>query len=126
MKPDKIKILYVENDDGHALLMKLNLSEFDINIFKHYDELFQYLESNFDYNLKYIVLLDIRLPKYDGLTILKMLKKDTKYNNFNIIIVSSSDNPDEINNAFKLGALEFIHKPINFDELVLKINQLFK
>lgn len=126
MKPDKIKILYVENDDGHALLMKLNLSEFDINIFKHYDELFQYLESNFDYNLKYIVLLDIRLPKYDGLTILKMLKKDTKYNKFNIIIVSSSDNPDEINNAFKLGALEFIHKPINFDELVLKINQLFK
>lgn len=113
----KLKILYVEDDEGHALLFRLNLEEFDFEIFTYSDELFNYLDSNFDEHTKYYILLDIRLPKLDGLSILKLLKNNNKFKTIDIIIVSSSDNPDEINTAFNSGAIDFIQKPIDFDLL---------
>ncbi|OFX53617.1 MAG: hypothetical protein A2046_14065 [Bacteroidetes bacterium GWA2_30_7] len=121
MSEKKINILYVEDDDGHALLMKLNLTDlkidYSLKIFRYSDELFSFLNQNYTNRSIYFILLDIRLPKHNGLTILKMLKESYNFKNINVIIVSSSDNPEEIKQAFDGGAIEFYKKPVNFEKL---------
>lgn len=130
MSLNKTKILYVEDDDGHALLMKLNILnlsfDFDLEIFRYSDELFAYLKDNYSDSQKYIIILDIRLPKIDGLTILRMLKLNTNYKDINVIMVSSTDNKTEIEQVFYFGALDFFHKPINFELLKTRLDEVYE
>ena len=123
-----VKILHIEDDDGHALLLKLNLEEIgfknELIRFTNGDEFFEYLLDNFTSKNTYIVLLDIRLPKYDGITILKLIKQNKKYRNFKIIMVSTSDNPVEIKETIKCGANCYYTKPVNYEELLAKIEKI--
>lgn len=127
LKPN-VKILHIEDDDGHALLLKLNLEDIGLKNelirFTNGDDFFEYLLENFTAQNTYIILLDIRLPKYDGITILKLIKQNKKYQNFKIIMISTSDNPVEIRETIKYGANCYFTKPVNYEELLAKIEKI--
>jgi DNA-binding response OmpR family regulator len=64
-----------------------------------------------------LVLLDINMPHPDGFHVLQTLKMDTATAKAPVIMVTSCDGPEDIEKATKLGAVDYVLKPINFDNL---------
>ncbi len=72
---------------------------------------------------KYILLLDIRMPKIDGIEILADIKKDARLDHLPVVIVTSSDNPDNIRRCRDLGCDGYIVKPLD-EEAIAMIERL--
>ncbi|MCD4780391.1 MAG: hybrid sensor histidine kinase/response regulator [Candidatus Omnitrophica bacterium] len=68
-----------------------------------------------------IILLDVMMPDLDGFEVCKILKSDDRYKNIPIIIITALDNIDQKINGFKLGADDYIPKPINEDEIKARV-----
>lgn len=71
-----------------------------------------------------VVFLDLKLPKVDGLEVLKQLKSNEQTRKIPVIIVTSSKEDPDIATAYDLGANSYVVKPIDFDSFVEKMNQL--
>jgi PAS domain S-box-containing protein len=69
-----------------------------------------------------IIVLDMELPDKSGLSILRELKFDEKYENIPIIVLSGSSTQEMVRECLKLGAFDFLKKPFNIEEFTLKIN----
>lgn len=71
-----------------------------------------------------VIFLDLKLPKVDGLEVLKQVKANKQTSKIPIIIVTSSKEDPDIATAYKLGANSYVVKPVNFNNFVETINQL--
>ena len=65
-----------------------------------------------------VILLDIKLPKVDGLEVLKTLKSHPVYHTIPVVILTSSGDDRDISQAYKLGANSYIIKPVSFDKFI--------
>ena len=65
-----------------------------------------------------VILLDLRLPKVDGLEVLKKLKADRRTRTLPIVVLTSSKQDRDVIEAYGLGVNSFISKPVVFDEFV--------
>ncbi|MFC1521840.1 PleD family two-component system response regulator [Elusimicrobiota bacterium] len=70
-----------------------------------------------------LILLDLSLPGKDGMTVLKELKSDLATLNIPVVIVSAQECKESVNQAFKLGALDYIIKPFKPEELLALISK---
>ncbi|MGH7829976.1 MAG: response regulator [Candidatus Binatia bacterium] len=68
-----------------------------------------------------LILLDIRLPKVDGLEVLRRIKKDPNLQSIPVVMLTTSDLGDEIKEAYQLGANSYVTKPVRFTEFVEKV-----
>lgn len=75
------------------------------------------LWENGDY-LPVVILLDLKLPKVDGLQVLKAIKKHPTYKVIPVVILTSSNDDGDIDSAYNLGANSYIVKPVNFDKFM--------
>lgn len=106
------KVLYVEDDAviRESIFAVLKVFFNDITLAKDGKEAMDAIVDNFD-----IAILDINLPFYNGLEIAKALRdRDDKCL---IFIISSYQETNNLREAMKLGAIDFLPKPIKFDEL---------
>ena len=71
-----------------------------------------------------VVLLDLRLPKVDGLEVLKKVKADERTKMIPIVVLTSSKEDRDIAQSYKLGANSYISKPVDFDKFSETIRQL--
>ena len=71
-----------------------------------------------------VVILDIRLPDIDGFTVLEDLKEENE--NVKVIMITAFHDMETTINAMKGGAFDYIHKPVNVDELDLAIKKALK
>jgi len=71
-----------------------------------------------------IILLDLRLPKIDGLEVLQRLRSDARTKSLPVIILTSSDEEQDIISSYELGANSYIRKPVDFDQFIKAIQQL--
>lgn len=71
-----------------------------------------------------VVFLDLKLPKIDGLDVLRQVKADERTKKIPIIIVSSSREDPDIERAYSLGANSYVVKPVGFEDFMEKVNQL--
>lgn len=71
-----------------------------------------------------IVLLDLKLPKVNGLEILRMIKSDERTKTIPVIIVTSSREDPDIKKAYEVGANSYVVKPVGFDSFMESINKL--
>lgn len=71
-----------------------------------------------------VVLLDLRLPKLDGLEVLRKLRGDERTKTIPIVVLTSSKEDRDLAEAYKLGANSFITKPVEFDAFVSTISNL--
>ncbi|NJC96477.1 MAG: response regulator [Anaerolineae bacterium] len=62
-----------------------------------------------------VILLDLKLPKIDGLEVLRIIKSDERTHIIPVVIVTSSEEYPDIQAAYILGAISFVVKPVKFD-----------
>lgn len=71
-----------------------------------------------------LVLLDLKLPKVDGLEVLRQVKGDPRTKAVPIVIMTSSQEERDLVAGYKLGANAYIQKPVDFDEFRQMVNQI--
>jgi len=71
-----------------------------------------------------VVLLDLRLPKIDGLEVLRRVRADERTKAVPVVVLTSSKEERDLTEAYKLGANSFIVKPVEFDSFVDTVSKL--
>jgi len=128
-----ITIIIAEDDEGHALLIKRNLKRSGIANpilhFKNGEEVLSFFfDKDSDYfsnnESAYIILLDIKMPKVDGIEVLEKLKKSDSTKKIPIIMITTTDNPKEIQACHALGCNSYIVKPIDYQKFIEIVKRL--
>jgi two-component system, response regulator len=129
-----ITILLVEdNPDDEALTLrafkKSNLTN-QVVIARDGVEALDYMfgTGNYEGNdislSPHLVLLDLKLPKLDGLEVLERLRADDKTKLVPIVVLTSSKEQEDVVTSYTLGANSYIRKPVDFNQFVNAIQQL--
>lgn len=71
-----------------------------------------------------VVLLDLKLPKMDGLEVLKKIRADPQLRRQPVVILTTSKEDQDIFNSYELGANSYIRKPVDFEQFSAAINHL--
>jgi CheY-like chemotaxis protein len=71
-----------------------------------------------------LVLLDLRLPKVDGIEVLRKIKSDERTKMIPVVVLTSSRQEPDIEKCYQLGANSYIVKPVDFDKLVEAVSEL--
>jgi len=126
-------ILIAEDDDGHAELIKEALMESgicnQIIRFKNGEEIWHFISCKGDKevrdkNKRYLLLLDINMPKMNGVEVLIRIKSDNELKNIPVIMLTTTDNPREIETCYTLGCNMYITKPIDFNKFSETLKRL--
>jgi two-component system response regulator len=70
------------------------------------------------------ILLDLKLPKVDGVTVLQTIKSDPRTRMIPVVVLTSSNEPRDIKACYGLGTNSYIRKPVDFDEFVEAVSHL--
>lgn len=124
---EAVEILLVEDNVNDAELALTALAEYNLaNKVEHVMDGPEALDYMFgtgkykgkSYNAPKVVLLDLKLPKLNGLEVLKKLKTDERTRRIPVIMLTSSREEPDIETAYNLGANSYIVKPVDFDKFV--------
>jgi CheY-like chemotaxis protein len=126
------RILLVEDDEDHAELISDVLREdntkeikTEVTLKKDGQEAIDYFQDEMQSQVS-LVILDLNLPKVDGMEVLKFIKKNSRYRSVPVVILSTSSDQKTIDNAYKNGANGYFVKPASYEDLVEKVKILKK
>jgi CheY-like chemotaxis protein len=129
-----VTILLVEDDDGHARLLERNLRRGGVvnHLARVADgrEAVDYVSRKGRYQdaARYpfpgVVLLDVRMPRLDGFEVLAYLKRDPELMKIPVIMLTSTDNQNEIDRAYEMGANGYVVKPVSVESFVDRVVKL--
>ncbi|HXG00661.1 MAG TPA: response regulator [Bacteroidota bacterium] len=71
-----------------------------------------------------VVLLDLKMPKVDGLEVLRIIKSDPKLRTIPVVILTSSREETDLIRSYELGVNAYVVKPVNFQQFVESVRQL--
>ncbi len=130
---DKVILLVEDNADDEALtlraLRKANIAN-EVVVARDGVEALDYLFASGRWagrdNRKQpqVVLLDLKLPRIDGLGVLKRLRADRRTRLLPVVILTASDEERDIIESYSLGANSYIRKPVDFDHFIEAVRQL--
>ncbi len=122
-KQKEITVVIAEDDDGHAELIREALFESGINNpiirFSNGQETWDYFNEKTKHgNLQaveaFLLLLDINMPMMDGIEVLKRIKANSMLKGIPVIMLTTTDDPREIEQCYKIGCNVYITKPVDF------------
>jgi len=76
------------------------------------------------YPMPSLVLLDLKLPKVDGLEVLRCLRSDARTKILPIIILTTSEEEQDLLNSYSLGCNSYTRKPVDFEQFMQEVRQL--
>jgi len=130
---DEIEIVLIEDNPNDAelitrVLKKRNLAN-KLTILKDGAEAVACLiEQDNRVNscpaLPKVILLDLKLPKLDGIEVLRRIKADERTKNIPVVVLTSSTEERDLKDAYELGANSYVTKPIKFDEFAQVVAEL--
>jgi CheY-like chemotaxis protein len=137
---EAVSIVLIEDDDGHATLVERNLRRAGIsNGFLRFSDGQQALDYFFgdppggDIAGKYpprqdltnfVVLLDLKMPRVDGFEVLRRLKDSPSTTAVPVIVLTTTDDPREIERCYELGCNVYITKPVEYDAFIEAVRRL--
>jgi CheY-like chemotaxis protein len=133
MSPEPLTIVLAEDDDGHANLIHRNLERAGLtNGFirvRDGQEALELLRGQGPYagqaiHGDFLLLLDINMPRVDGVEVLRQIKADPALASTPVIMLTTTDDPREVERCYKLGCNVYITKPVAYDKFVEAIRQL--
>jgi len=132
MISEPLTIVLAEDDDGHAGLIHRNLERAGlVNGFirvRDGQDALDLLHGEGEYAGReigdFLMLLDINMPRVDGVEVLRQIKADPKLASTPVIMLTTTDDPREIERCYKLGCNVYITKPVAYDQFVEAIRQL--
>ena len=122
-------ILIVDDDEGRAILIRENLEAAGLsNRIRHFRDGQAILDFFFkDHPAPgdaFLVLLDIRMPKIDGIEVLRRLKADPGLRKLPVIMLTTTDDSREIVRCHDLGCNVYMQKPVDYDRFSEAIRRL--
>jgi CheY-like chemotaxis protein len=71
-----------------------------------------------------LILLDLKLPRMDGLEVLRQLRAHAPTSRLPVVVLTSSDEENDVKRSYELGINSYIRKPVDFNEFVATVKQL--
>ncbi|MEM5386071.1 response regulator [Paraburkholderia phymatum] len=137
---NSVGIVLIEDDDGHATLVERNLRRAGIsNGFIRFADGQEALDYFFgkptpgehasgrpsrDDLASYVVLLDLKMPRVDGFEVLRRLKETPSTASMPVIVLTTTDDPREIERCYELGCNVYITKPVEYDAFIEAVRRL--
>lgn len=129
----ELTILIADDDAGHARLIEKNLTRVGLH---NPLERFQNGQEVLDFLLRrgegrkratdrpYLLLLDIRMPKVDGVEVLRQIKQHEDLRKMPVIMLTTTDDPREVERCHGLGCSNYIVKPVDYEKFAEAIAQM--
>lgn len=131
---NQVEILYIEDNHDEAELTIRSLNKHHLtNKLKHIDDGAEALDFIFargvyaersDIPHPRLILLDLKLPKVDGLEILRQLKSNEQTKIIPVVILTSSKEDKDVIDSYRLGVNSYIVKPVNFESFSKSVADL--
>jgi Response regulators consisting of a CheY-like receiver domain and a winged-helix DNA-binding domain len=127
------RILLVEDDPKDIDLTMTALDEYklanEVVVTRDGEEALDYLYCRGDFQTRTtdnpaVLLLDLKLPKVDGLEVLQQIKSDEKLRMIPVVVLTSSHEEKDMVASYKLGVNAYVVKPVDFHEFVNAIKEL--
>lgn len=120
-------ILLVEDDPDHELLtiraLKKNNIHSDVRVARDGEEAINILLGPNPLRPQ-VILLDLKLPKVDGLEVLRRIRESDATRMLPVVILTSSDEERDLVRSYQIGVNSYIRKPVNFDDFAEATRQL--
>ena len=129
----EVVILIAEDDAGHAKLIEKNLARAGLhNTILRIENGQATLDFLFRRggpprrhpDTAYLLLLDIRMPQVDGMEVLRQVKQDPELRKIPVIMLTTTDDPREVERCHGLGCSNYIVKPVDYDKFAEAIKNL--
>ena len=133
MKTDEVVILMAEDDEGHAYLVQQNLKEAGVaNRVVHVpngQEALDFIHRKGRYADRVVdgpllVLLDVNMPLVGGVEVLRRLKADPATDQLPVVMLTTTDDPREVQRCYELGCNCYVLKPVDYDRFVEAVRRL--
>jgi DNA-binding response OmpR family regulator/nitrogen-specific signal transduction histidine kinase len=112
-------ILIVDDNPNNIQVLASIMAEYgyELGIAQNAHEVYQFLESN----TPELILLDVEMPDIDGYEVCRTIKANSKYNDIPIIFLTVKSEMEDIVKGFDLGAVDYMTKPFNRQELISRV-----
>ena len=131
---ENLKRILLAEDDGRdveltlAALTEINVAN-KIDVVRDGKEALDYLYKRSSYENRtsgnpVVVLLDLKMPKVDGLEVLKHIKEDEKLRSIPVVILTSSKMESDLVASYELGVNAYVVKPVEFENFMTAIKEL--
>jgi len=119
---EKIKILLVDDEKEfvETLSERIRMRDHDSKVALNGEEALKHIDDD----LPDVVVLDLKMPGIDGMEVLRRIRK--AYPNVQVIMLTGHGSDKDEKEARKLGAFEYLQKPVEIDTLMKKIKKAYK
>jgi CheY-like chemotaxis protein len=133
MTMNSVTIILAEDDDGHASLVQRNLERAGLsNSFVRVRDGQELLDCLCHHQCpeglvlgeQMVVLLDINMPRIDGIEALRQLKANPQTQKIPVIMLTTTDDPREVDRCYELGCNVYITKPVEYEGFIEAVRRL--
>lgn len=128
----EIIIVLAEDDGGHAGLIIKNLRRAGVtNRIRHFEDgkktldfLMRKENPPIDKRVSYVLLLDLRMPETNGIEVMRKVRQNDGLRGMPIIVVSTTNDSEEIKHCYSLGCRKYIVKPVGYEKFTATMRHL--
>ena len=123
MMADTLSVVIADDDEGHATLVRRNMKRAGLNAemihLRDGQEVLDYMYRRGQWTTRpdhraVALVLDLNMPRLGGMAVLKRLKTDNELTRIPVFVLTTTDNPSEIDQCYTLGAAACLVKPVDY------------